>query len=545
MAPSTAHSPTLLTIPAEVLEGILLFLSQHDLTQCIRVSQAWNKAFVPYLWETLKFSSRRQINQFLTKQVQRVFLKNAKFVRVLHILHKESYDRFLPSRHTLTNEPGIIRIDVFAKGPFTNLVTLELHHLRYPVDDHDQRIVALIRQNPSLRRLKIGIKMDSETVMCLVKSYLPNLQDMDISTLWHGDVKALLMSLPECIKVVVLGNVRHKATFNTGKGSRVKSDVKLPMTKQHHALESISIGGILNHLAGQEENILVPFLKTCSRNLKYLGGSLSGLLLLNCNVAEALLDLGLDKMELSRIALQSSTCDATTARGISLNPDWIVIDMPLRYAGPLTAAAIIDNCKNLQILDLLDNRTFGVNGSHLQAILNKATRLKTLRAHWLLDLNKISADDILSSEWATDSLEYIDFKIHALRINEFTPNSTAEDVHFSRDTQRRVLQRIGQQIHLKELIIGGMAINPYNRIFGHQRTCLELTLECGLDELINLKELELLDIHHMDHRVGIPELEWLDKNLPNLRLLDGIGDSFIPPSSEVLQWLRDHRPEWR
>ncbi|KAF9539433.1 hypothetical protein EC957_005392, partial [Mortierella hygrophila] len=197
---STAHPLTLLTLPTEVLDRVLPFLSQHDLTRCVCVSQAWNKAFVSHFWRTLDFRSHHSLKQFLTSETQQALIKNAKFVRELAIVHKKLYHQFLPSRQTITEEPGVSRSGVFAMGLFANLRTLELHYLRQPEDDHDQRIYALVRQNPSLVRLKIDVAMDPTALMSLITKHLPNLRDLDLSFTCHGDVKFLLENLPECIR---------------------------------------------------------------------------------------------------------------------------------------------------------------------------------------------------------------------------------------------------------------------------------------------------------------------------------------------------------
>ncbi|KAK3818282.1 MAG: hypothetical protein JOS17DRAFT_383113 [Linnemannia elongata] len=542
MTSPTAPPLTLLTLPAEVLESVLPFLSQHDLTQCVRVSQAWHRAFVPHLWRTLDIRSRRQLNRFLRSEAQQALLKNAKFVRELTIIHKTLYHQFLPSRQTLMADPGVARIDVFAIGPFANLRTLELHHLRSPKNDHDQSVFALVRQNPSLRRLKIDVKMDPRALMSLVTKYVPNLRDLDLSVTWRGDVKVLLENLPEGLRTVRLRDVRHTAPGNAGKVSIVESSVSSTKMKQHHSLESFIIGG---DLAGHEEDVLLPFVESCSRNLKSVGGKLAACFFRNARITNALSDLGILFPEPSRHSIPFYESDADIARGISLNPNCTSFYLSLRHVGPLAVAAIVDNCERLEELDIMDSGTSHLSGSHLQAVLGKATRLRKLRAHWLLAADKISAIDILSSEWATTSLEHVDFKIEVPRVDDDALSNNTEAIQSSRDTQRQVLRRFGQQTNLRMLVIGGMAFAAASGTFGHQRDCLEMTLECGLDELVDLKNLELLDIHHMDHHVGVPELEWMDQNLPNLRQLIGIGDSLTPPSLEVRQWLQAHRPEWR
>ncbi|KAF9308358.1 hypothetical protein BG003_011217 [Podila horticola] len=110
-------------------------------------------------------------------------------------------------------------------------------------------------------------------------------------------------------------------------------------------------------------------------------------------------------------------------------------------------------------------------------------------------------------------------------------NSTA--VQGSRSVQRQVLQRLGQHKKLQKLMISGMTTTPATGLYDHQRSCLEMTLESGLDELVDLKDLALLDIHHMDLRTGVPELEWMVANFPRLQMVIGMLDTLRPPSAEV------------
>ncbi|KAG0056427.1 hypothetical protein BGZ89_002132 [Linnemannia elongata] len=525
MTSPAAPSPTILTLPTEIFESILPFLRQEDLIQCVRVSQAWNGAIVPYLWQTLDIRFREQLKRFLTSETQQALAKNANFVRTLHIIGNKLYHRLLPFQLTLMAEPGDAQTGESSIGLFTNLRTLELHYLGHP---------------EALRRLKIDVKMDPMALMSIITKYAPNLHDLDLSVVtWRGDVKALLENLPECIRTVRLRDVHHMASGNTGQASSAESGVSSSTITQHHALESFSIGG---NLEGQDENILIPFLKSCSRNLKSFGGKRSIRFFRNAKIASALSELGIFYPQLSRDSLPPDASDADVARTISLNPNCTSIDLNLRSVGPLAAAAIVDNCECLEVLDIMKRGTSGLLGSHLQAILSKATGLRRLRAHRLLATDNISAEGILSSEWATTSLTHVGFKINVPRVNDNMLSNNTDVIQSSRDTQRQVLRRFGQQTNLRMMVIGGMVFTP---AITHQRNCLEMTLESGLDELVNLKDLELLDIRHMDHRVGVPELEWMNQNLPNLRQLIGVRDSLIPPSSEVQQWLQTHRPEWK
>ncbi|KAG0065254.1 hypothetical protein BGZ92_005597 [Podila epicladia] len=531
---------TLMSLPTEVFENILPHLSQPDLTKCVRVSQSWNKALVPYLWRILAIRSRHHLKRFVTNEAQQALRRNAIFVRELHLVHKELYHQVLPSRDILISDPGVMLLEVYTISPFTNLRALELEPIRFrrPNTGFDLEIVALARQNPHLRRLVVNVKMDPKTLISLVTKHIPHLEDLDLVVRWHGDVKALLVWLPECIQTVRLRNVVHDAPDNAQGNTSDVSDAPSTLTRHHHALESFHISG---NLAGQLEEVLAPFLESCSPKLKSIGGMGSNFFFGNARIAKILSTLGIVCKELNEAFLPGNVSDAELAEMISSHSEWTSIDLRTGQVGPLAAAAIVECCEHMEALNIMHSGTRGLSGSHLQAVLRKATRLRSLQAHWLLDANKITSMNILSSQWATTSLVHMDLKIFVPRADEALPDASAA-IQASRSVQRQVLRRLGQQTKLRKLVIGGMTTTLATGEFGHQRDCLEMTLESGLDELVNLKDLETLDIHHMDHRAGVPELEWMVANLPKLQVLIGMPDTLMPPSDEVREWLRTQRP---
>ncbi|KAG0314702.1 hypothetical protein BG000_005457, partial [Podila horticola] len=390
----------------EVLESILSHLSQPDLTVCVRVSRAWNKALVPYLWRTLAVYSHGQLSKFLTDEAQRALGKNAILVRELSIAFTQQYDQLLPARPTRVWNPSVIQTGDFAIGFFSNLDSLELCH-QNPRTELNQNILALVQQNPRLRRLKIDINMDPSTVMSIVTKYLPALQDLDLGAPWRGDVGALLENLPEGIWTARLGNVVHVVRCNSQSKISVESGVATAMVRRHHALKSLYIHG---SLGGHEEEVLLPFLASCSRSLTSVGGIVV-CFLGNARIASALSDLGVMCKELNSRSFPQILFDANLAKIISYGSSWTNINLYTRQVGPLAAAAIVENCERLEVLDIMNHGARGLTGSHLQAVLSKATGLRSLQAHWLLEADKISAMDILSSEWATTSLEHMDLKI--------------------------------------------------------------------------------------------------------------------------------------
>ncbi|KAG0311320.1 hypothetical protein BG000_006712, partial [Podila horticola] len=180
------------------------------------------------------------------------------------------------------------------------------------------------------------------------------------------------------------------------------------MVRHHHSLKSLYIDG---NLGGHEEEVLLPFLASCSRSLTSVGGVVAWFLG-SARIASALTDLRVKRMELNWSSLPQSLSDADIAKVISSSSSWTRIRLfDTGREGPLTAAAIVENCERLEALELPGDRTRGLTGSDFQAVLSKAARLRLFQAHGLLHADKLTAMNILSSEWATTSLEHMHFKI--------------------------------------------------------------------------------------------------------------------------------------
>ncbi|KAF9132555.1 hypothetical protein BGW39_011820 [Mortierella sp. 14UC] len=55
-----------------------------------------------------------------------------------------------------------------------------------------------------------------------------------------------------------------------------------------------------------------------------------------------------------------------------------------------------------------------------------------------------------------------------------------------------------------------------------QTDCLDFSLEYGLDILAKLTQMRILSVYHMDHRIGVKELKWMDRNWPFLKAVNGV-----------------------
>ncbi|KAF9119087.1 hypothetical protein BGX30_004087 [Mortierella sp. GBA39] len=227
-------------------------------------------------------------------------------------------------------------------------------------------------------------------------------------------------------------------------------------------------------------------------------------------------------------------------------------------AGPLVAQAIVHTSSHqdgmLVALDLIDPR--GVSSQHIQQILVHSKYLRCLEirhsdnpsASYGLDpfRTRLLATDIFSSSsWGCLLLTNLHLEIGGIpRPNKST---TADDSNFDQQEsyriQRQVYRRLSTLTRLQELRLGRAcerqdietyeAHQPYQRIQhtignssekvpGFQRDCLEMTLKSGMDLLGTLKELSVLDLSRMDHRVGDPELRWMGRHWPHLQTLRGV-----------------------
>ncbi|GJJ76809.1 hypothetical protein EMPS_09168 [Entomortierella parvispora] len=534
--------PTLVTIPTETLETILQYLSQSDLCQCVLICREWNRTLIPYLWSTFSVCSLEQARRF-GDEALRALKMNASLVRELHLGHRLLYERCLPWETIHSNlgegEDLVSKRDSLVN--LTRLHTLELRNIDYPVNRFDARITALVRQNPSIQCFKISTQMDASALTQLVTRYMPNLEDFEMDTMFRGDVKELLENLPEKVRTVNLRMVEHLTSPPTSGPDDTKAMAR--KVRSHHALESLTFSGLHN---GQEEDVLVKFLESCSPKLKICSGRGCNLYTGNKAVAKALSSIGFVWTVLRKHELSYYISDNGFADIIANNP-LTSIEVYTHCLGSMSVKTLVENCDNLTVLNVMEDGATALTGAHMQTILSRAKNLKSLQVHWLLDALKISTEDILTSEWATTSLEHIDFKIDVPRVHGqiADKDDRAEEIQSSRDVQRQLLRRLGQQKNLKRLMIGGMVTGHGSRHYEHQHNCLEFTLEAGLDELKDLKKLELLDIHHMDHRAGVPELEWMVKNWPRLSHVRGILDCLHPPGDTVQVWMETRRPSWK
>ncbi|KAF9550722.1 hypothetical protein EC957_012039 [Mortierella hygrophila] len=274
--------------------------------------------------------------------------------------------------------------------------------------------------------------------------------------------------------------------------------------------------------------------------------------------------------------------------------------------------------KHAPTLEHFFARACGIESKAIQELLCASPRLRSLEAveenlgMYVEVEPELDAADVVRSSWACEELEVFECRIsnvprpdvtqtyfyhyrsHDLRPTiphhpqgpAIVPGSPQEIIQReSHALQRRILNQLGRLTHLRVLTLGTERPNyeyydSYQLVVHGiktlivsalaQHSCLELTLESGLDELAGLKELEELNVGQMGHRIGLAEVQWMVAQWPKLKTIVGLtclnyNDCFdregevevddngwplmeirerVPdPEPEHVVWIRKHRPD--
>ncbi|KAF9925820.1 hypothetical protein FBU30_004469 [Linnemannia zychae] len=126
------------------------------------------------------------------------------------------------------------------------------------------------------------------------------------------------------------------------------------------------------------------------------------------------------------------------------------------------------------------------------------------------------------------------------------------------DLQYRVCQQLNTLTSLEELYLGIQPIDdPELRksTFGVQSNCLELSLDSGLDQMEDLKQLRVLSVIQMKHKIRLEEVKWMVAAWPKLEAIPGLLSSECYADDErqalrdeeqhILHWIRENRPQLR
>jgi len=164
--------------------------------------------------------------------------------------------------------------------------------------------------------------------------------------------------------------------------------------------------------------------------------------------------------------------------------------------------------------------------------------------------------EMTQSSWVCLGLEQL-----GLRVLDDRPvvseggNAAEELIQAGTVMLRRALAQIGDLVHLQQLALEWAPVtkvDPQTTPVSKNFVFMDLSLTCGLNLLIGLKQLRKLQVSVRELAVGQQEVEWILSSWPKLTVIAGISrPSFLRTKATVAKdpphilWLREHRQSLR
>ncbi|KAF9199076.1 hypothetical protein BGZ49_010857 [Haplosporangium sp. Z 27] len=188
--------------------------------------------------------------------------------------------------------------------------------------------------------------------------------------------------------------------------------------------------------------------------------------------------------------------DADIAAIVTSLPALVNLHAKCSQFGEATTQAIVSSKKGLQELDICDCE--GTTSEMIQAILSSCQDLETFGG------NVFDMRDLATSSWACKRLRTLHISIM----------STSMDAKDRSMEHTRMYDQIAQLRELRVLELGDVA-----RMTRNSYDWIDLTISSGLWRLKALEKLEYVTIGGMHQPLGEEEVEWMNKNMPNVEFL--------------------------
>jgi hypothetical protein len=181
---------------------------------------------------------------------------------------------------------------------------------------------------------------------------------------------------------------------------------------------------------------------------------------------------------------------------------------------------ILSSCPNLRTLVTIDNGTY----------YNSDNVCVEMYAKHFVDLDHATG---ALHPWACEkSLKVL--KIVIAYVHDYPDRYSA--------TQSQVYERLARLVNLETLWLGHNAHIEAERLprtsMPEQDSCLQMSLESGLDMLQGLTALQELNVSNMDTLIGWKELQWMTQHWPRMQIIMGMDRKDC--NKETAQWLHDH-----
>ncbi|KAF9548786.1 hypothetical protein EC957_005720 [Mortierella hygrophila] len=546
------------------------------------VSKAWYHAYTPFLYSLIPLQNLTQDLAFLTPESKAALLLYRQHIRVFRTRSTRGnvIQQFL---NTLVL-PKHLRGGV--SGPAEmRLTELYLMGDKFRKNGNDCVLKILEACSSTLRKLQLNVETlasnqhqhllpllriisDSMTQLqhlCLFRNLVVQIQPFAM--------RCFLETCPSSLVTLTLGWF-HFPIQCKEKDEQTKDPAAVRGAKPHPNLKVFSLGaGYSSAFTPVDPEvtsaIFVRFLQSCSSDIKTYGiNSNHSWEFIQPEVTDAVATLTgtrpryfqVDAVEFSSEEDQAMADEVSslwrTYQETPNNNDkprdiWTSIKMggcPL--SSPITFNAILESCQHgLQNLQI--HLGEGIANKDLQTILHTGTALRrlTFKNNWpSLDFRVM-----LQSTWNCTLLTELNIQITNIprpdvlfdwkgdrilpfpdRAETTTTSSSSMEMDESRRIQRKIYTRLATLVNLESLQLGGArqlpsvkVTIPHNGKTGsfhrsQQLDCLEMSLDSGLDILSGMKSLRKLYVHRMEHRIGIREMKWFEREFPEFQSLFGI-----------------------
>ncbi|KAG0345220.1 hypothetical protein BG004_003872 [Podila humilis] len=467
-------------------------------------------------------------------------------------------------------------------------------------------VTCLIKQNPHLKYLSFSPSFSdpAKVLSTLSATNLPGLESLTLSrpyknwqkqesvTVSRDVAKRLFENLSGSIRTLYIelnifeNKNLQKEQHSNDQGLQQQQQQSVTTTTKHTQphpnLRSLIMHGSMESGRGTEEYVLFQFLQSCSKPTletvilpdcaELTVASLHGILKEHLEIQFNMVNFHESVLDMSNMMAHVS--DRGVAQLIQRSSVWKSINLSNQsHVAALTSATIANRCEELEELTLYNMGKRNITSAAVQSILCRASKLKSLRANIATERYEqqqphLRALHITQAPWACLSLRVLQINIAKVPrpdirvLQDGKPARGVLSVGSENDShilQRRVLAQIGELTSLEELRLGTYSIDRADSGWDFdgeteaetyadktfQNYCLEMSLSCGLYLLKDLKFLRVLDVSKMAHRIGVPELEWIQANWPSLERLDGLFFEWydiLEPG--VKDWLEEHQSKW-
>ncbi|KAF9324139.1 hypothetical protein BG006_000825 [Podila minutissima] len=525
----------------ELLDMVFSVLSTQDLARCALVNKQWCDIATPHLWHTVSYLSGDRLKAF-KRTVLEDFLRAQEY-QDLRLKLEEAEQRRWPGQ-----------------GSIKELATTK--------HTAEEFFSYFLKQCVNVRTLALDIVFPNELFYRVFKdiadNLAPNLRELSLKGPCDGSFfgtssRWYLYFISRCSsnleKLTIYSDPIPGYIADVGADLLPIADVKFPGLKEL----------VLDHCWSKDElpmwdwfwkscgNVERLELKTCRTDLTYdLAARIRTYLpKVNSIVFK-------DKMVRKAVTPLISACMG----------GWKTVRTQATL-DRMSCKALVKHCGTLEVLEVKAILTF--SSSTLQCVLSSSPGLKVLitiddkwrrrrripylEAKDFIDIHPLSNT---LNPWASEkALKVLKTKITYIprpdvskylgggqRFDALTETYAGEGRHL----QRRVLERLARFTNLEELCLGHdtMAnIYPESLYEGgtnedYQYDCLEMTLESGMSQLRNLKNLRVLDVRRMAQRIGIKEVQWMTRHWSKLQVIRGLHDD--GDNLKAAEWLWKHSP---